>query len=85
MNNMDLKYNLIIATDSQNGFGCKGSLPWNIPKELKYFKQKRLRLTLGFQKIFISKNKGLFQFYLVLTILNILLVSATALLSFQLF
>jgi len=34
--------NIILAVDSNNGIGCGGVLPWNIPEELKIFKQKTL-------------------------------------------
>jgi dihydrofolate reductase len=36
--NEAFQYNLVIATDSKNGFGSKGKLPWEIPLDLKYFK-----------------------------------------------
>ncbi|KAL0267692.1 UNVERIFIED_CONTAM: hypothetical protein PYX00_009887 [Menopon gallinae] len=34
---MVLKFNLILAISENNGIGYKGSLPWNLRKELSYF------------------------------------------------
>jgi dihydrofolate reductase len=31
-------YNIVIATDINNGFGAQGQLPWKIPNEMKHFK-----------------------------------------------
>jgi dihydrofolate reductase len=30
-------YNIVIATDINNGFGAQGQLPWKIPNEMKTF------------------------------------------------
>ena len=46
---------------------------------------KEIALVFETSNIIYNQNKSLFTFYLVLTTLNILLVSATALLSFQFF
>lgn len=35
-------FNIIVAIDKNNGLGLNGSLPWNIPEELKIFKEKTL-------------------------------------------
>lgn len=32
--------NIILAIDKNNGIGCNNKLPWNIPEELKIFKEK---------------------------------------------
>lgn len=34
--------NIILAVESNYGIGCGGVLPWNIPEELKIFKEKTL-------------------------------------------
>lgn len=31
--------NIIVATDNNNGFSKDGNIPWNLKKELQYFKQ----------------------------------------------
>ena len=28
---------MIVAATSQNGIGCKGGLPWRLPREMRYF------------------------------------------------
>lgn len=33
-----LKFDIIVAVDQNNGIGNKGSLPWNIPADMKRFK-----------------------------------------------
>ena len=33
-------FNIILAVDKNNGIGCDGILSWNIPEELKIFKEK---------------------------------------------
>ena len=33
-------FNIILAVDKNNGIGCNGTLSWNIPEELKIFKEK---------------------------------------------
>ena len=33
---------LIVAIDAKGGIGCSQGLPWHIPGELKYFKEKTL-------------------------------------------
>jgi dihydrofolate reductase/thymidylate synthase len=33
-------FNIILAVDKNGGIGCNGILPWNIPEELKIFKEK---------------------------------------------
>lgn len=31
-------YNIVVATDLNNGFGTQGRLPWRIPEEMRHFK-----------------------------------------------
>ena len=31
-------YNLIVAVSKNNGIGFKGTIPWHVPEDLKYFK-----------------------------------------------
>jgi thymidylate synthase len=38
--------NIILAIDKNNGIGYNNKLPWNIPEELKIFKQKTLNTIL---------------------------------------
>lgn len=33
------KFSIIVATDSQNGIGKKGDLPWQLSKDMAFFKQ----------------------------------------------
>ena len=32
-----MNYNVIMATDKYGGYAKNGTIPWNIPNELKYF------------------------------------------------
>ncbi len=36
---MDRSFNIIVAVDIKNGIGFKGTLPWNLPADLRHFKE----------------------------------------------
>ena len=34
-----MKFNIIVMTCKNNGIGYKGSIPWNEPEDMKYFRK----------------------------------------------
>lgn len=48
---------LIVAVDQQNGIGKSGTIPWNIPKDMKYFTQTTTTAPVGTHNVVImGKN-----------------------------
>ena len=45
--------NIIVCCDTRYGIGYKGKLPWNIPEEMKHFKEKT---TQGTNCVIMGKN-----------------------------
>lgn len=35
-----MKFSMIVAMDKQNGIGINNDLPWNLPTDMKYFRDK---------------------------------------------
>ena len=51
------KFSIIVAADAKNGIGNKGKLPWQIPNEMKYFKEVTTKAKTGFFNAVIMGRK----------------------------
>jgi len=50
---------IIVAKAADNGIGCSDGLPWHMPEELKYFKQRTLgKPVIMGRKTFLSLGDG---------------------------
>ena len=48
-----LTFNLIVAMDKNNGIGKGGALPWQLSKDMKYFKDLTSRTDSKDKKMFL--------------------------------
>lgn len=54
------KVAIIVAKAEDNGIGCSDGLPWHMPEELKYFKEKTIgKPVIMGRKTFLSLGKPL--------------------------
>eukprot|EP01091_Cochliopodium_minus_P013594 TRINITY_DN4411_c0_g1_i1.p1 TRINITY_DN4411_c0_g1~~TRINITY_DN4411_c0_g1_i1.p1 ORF type:complete len:499 (+),score=108.65 TRINITY_DN4411_c0_g1_i1:34-1497(+) len=50
-------FSVIVASDLKNGIGLKGKLPWNLPEEVKYFKEVTTKSKKNFYNAVIMGKK----------------------------